>query len=70
MAGEIIFDVATWELDVVELHTALATVFAAGWLLAGMLTRLVEPLAGLYAGEGIVHTLRMAPSRALMPAVG
>lgn len=64
-----IFRMAARKRYVVPPNHARTAVFAAGFLLATMIARLVEALARLWACEDLVHALRVASSLTSVTAV-
>jgi hypothetical protein len=69
MTGHIVLIVTARKFDVDWNHT-LTAVFSTCRLLTCMIARTESALAWLLALEDVVHSLRMAPSLALMTAVG
>lgn len=56
VASNLVFEMTAWKLHLVQNDHALATVFSARLLLAGMATRVMSSLAGLFTSGGFMYS--------------
>jgi hypothetical protein len=56
---DVVFEMATWELYVVQRDHASSAIFATSWLLARMIARFMSALTGLFTLENLMHSFGM-----------